>query len=69
MKQKLRNLWEIANTRFINDYQLSRKPIEEWKCIPEMFAELIVNECVRKLEEDGMVEVAMEIKDHFGVEK
>ena len=33
----------------------------------EMFAELIVQECARKLEDDGMVEVAMEIKDYFGV--
>lgn len=34
----------------------------------EKFAELIVQECARKLENDGMVEVAMEIKEHFGVE-
>ena len=34
----------------------------------EMFAELIVKECAQKLENDGMVEVAMEIKQHFGVE-
>ena len=32
------------------------------------FAELIVRECCQKLEDDGMVEVAMEIKQHFGVE-
>ena len=32
------------------------------------FAELIVRECAQKLEDDGMVEVAMEIKEHFGVE-
>jgi len=31
------------------------------------FAELIVRECCEKLENDGMVEVAMEIKQHFGV--
>ena len=35
----------------------------------EKFAELIVKECCQKLENDGMVEVAMEIKEHFGVEK
>jgi len=34
----------------------------------ERFAELIVRECCQKLENDGMVEVAMEIKEHFGVE-
>ena len=31
------------------------------------FAELIVRECAQKLEDDGMVEVAMEIKEYFGV--
>lgn len=34
----------------------------------EKFAELIVRECANKLENDGMVEVAMELKEHFGVE-
>ena len=33
------------------------------------FAELIVQECCQKLETDGMVEVAMELKEHFGVEQ
>ena len=33
------------------------------------FAELIVKECCQKLENDGMVEVAMEMKEHFGVEE
>ena len=33
----------------------------------EYFAELIVRECCQKLENDGMVEVAMEMKQHFGV--
>jgi len=28
---------------------------------------LIVRECCQKLENDGMVEVAMELKQHFGV--
>ena len=34
----------------------------------QKFAELIVAECCQKLESDGMVEIAMEIKEHFGVE-
>jgi hypothetical protein len=29
------------------------------------FAELIVEECCQKLENDGMVEVAMEMKQYF----
>ena len=33
----------------------------------EKFAQLIVEECCQKLENDGMVEVAMEIKEHFGI--
>ena len=37
------------------------------KIMMEKFAELIVRECAQKLENDGMVEVAMEIKEHFGV--
>ena len=35
----------------------------------EKFSELIVRECAQKLENDGMVEVAMEIKHHFGIEQ
>jgi len=34
----------------------------------EKFAELIVRECCQKLEDDGMVEVAIEMKQHFGVD-
>ena len=34
----------------------------------ERFAELIVGECCQKLEDDGMVEVAIEMKQHFGLE-
>lgn len=33
----------------------------------QKFAELIIHECARKLENDGMVEVAMELKWHFGI--
>ena len=35
----------------------------------EKFAELIVRECCHKLENDGMVEVAMEVKEHFKVKE
>lgn len=34
----------------------------------DLFGKLLVQECAAKLEHDGMVEVAMEIKQHFGVE-
>lgn len=36
---------------------------------PELFATLIIKECCQKLEDDGMVEVAIEMKEHFGVEE
>lgn len=35
----------------------------------QKFAELIVRECCQKLENDGMVEVAMEMKEYFGVKE
>lgn len=34
----------------------------------EKFGETIVRECAQKLEDDGMVEVAIELKQHFGVQ-
>lgn len=34
----------------------------------EKFANNIIKECCQKLENDGMVEVAIELKQHFGVE-
>lgn len=34
-----------------------------------VLAELIIRECCQKLENDGMVEVAMEMKEHFGVKE
>jgi hypothetical protein len=43
--------------------------IQEWDAIRlNEFAKLIVRECCQKLEDDGMVEVAIEMKQHFGVE-
>jgi len=36
--------------------------------LKDKFAELIVKECCQKLEDDGMVEVAIEMKQHFGVD-
>ena len=42
---------------------------EIWEAALEKYAELIVRECCQKLEDDGMVEVAIEMKQHFGVEE
>lgn len=33
------------------------------------FAQLIIEECAQKLEDDGMVEIAIEIKEHFKFEE
>ena len=43
--------------------------VERWiELYNQKFAELIIKECAHKLEDNGMVEVAMELKEHFGVE-
>ena len=42
---------------------------EIWERALEKYAELIVRECCQKLEDDGMVEIAMEMKQHFGIEQ
>jgi len=33
----------------------------------EKFGNSVVRECCQKLENDGMVEVAIELKQHFGI--
>ena len=40
-----------------------------WEAALEKYAELIVKECCQKLEDDGMVEIAIEMKQHFGVDQ
>ena len=45
MNERIKILWETANIRFTNDYQLSGKPREECRSVPDIFAELIVKEC------------------------
>jgi len=51
-------------------YQEDMFGIGHWD-MPECkkFAELIMKEVCQKLEDDGMVEIAMEMKQHFGVEQ
>ena len=48
MNRRVFKLWDQANIRHTNDYALSGKPREEWRSIPDLFAELIVRECVRE---------------------
>ena len=72
MNDLLVHLWNRANTRVINDYQLSGKPREEWRSIPDMFSEYIVKECIdylnkRQIEGFDILE-ERNLKEHFGVE-
>ena len=62
MNERIRELAEQAN----NDVSGNAFSMARYN---EKFAELIVFECCQKLENDGMVEVAMELKQHFGVEE
>jgi hypothetical protein len=48
--------------------EVAQLGLVKWNDWRDKFAELIVRECCQKLENDGMVEVAMELKEHFGVE-
>ena len=65
MNERIRELAEQAD-----EYARGQSILyDTWKKIySKKFAELIVQECCQKLEDDGMVEVAMEMKQHFGVE-
>jgi hypothetical protein len=52
---------EYYNGGFI-DSSGARENLEE-------LVKKVVKECCHKLENDGMVEVAMEMKEHFGVKE
>ena len=71
MNKRIRQLAEQAGFRSdVTVTDGNNKRIDTKTSIAlEKFAELIVKECCQKLENDGMVEVAMEIKEHFGVEE
>ena len=60
-----KRILKIFNEAGFHQPEMERLGIEDKF---EKFAELIVRECCQKLENDGMVEVAMELKEHFGVE-
>ena len=65
MNDTVYNLARQAGFRYIPSEDIGW--IGDYNASLEKFAELIVGECSRKLEEDGMVEVAMELKQHFGI--
>jgi len=72
MNERIRELAEQANIHFSRLGILDGDPNGMVRYLSygkmEEFAELIIRECCQKLENDGMVEVAMEMKTHFGVE-
>ena len=65
MNERIRELIRLADVHILPDESEYGHTIIGI----EQFAELIVRECCQKLENDGMVEVAMELKEHFGVEE
>ena len=74
MNQRIKELVKQAGGHFSTHNLMSnpvqhRESIELWDNNIEKFAELIVRECCQKLENDGMVEIAIEMKQHFGVEE
>ena len=70
MNERIRELAEQAEEWVCKNYPDAMDDNDEFHAqTMEKFAELIVRETCQKLEDDGMVEVAMEIKQHFGVEE
>ena len=65
MNKRIRELAEQAGFQYIKDERIGWAG--NYNASLPKFAELIVKECCQKLENDGMVEVAMEIKEHFGI--
>jgi len=61
MNERIKELYLHAFPPSLNDSTVCRMSAEK-------FAELIVRECCQKLEDDGMVEVVIEMKQHFGVD-
>ena len=65
MNERIKLLAEQAGFQYIKDEGIGWAGNHN-ASLPK-FAELVVKECCQKLENDGMVEVAMEIKEHFGI--
>ena len=68
MNDRIRELAEQAGVSF--KYKTAPDELNPGHKLQDLekFAELIVRECCQKLEDDGMVEIAIEMKQHFGVE-
>ena len=66
MNERIKLLAEQAQIRLFEDKSFGWSVIAGTDQHLEKFAQLIVKECCQKLESDGMVEIAMEIKEYFG---
>ena len=74
MNERIRELVKQAGGHFSTHNLMSnpvqhRESIELWDKNIEKFAELIVRECSAYVEGTGNWLVAMEMKQHFGVEE
>jgi hypothetical protein len=81
MNERIKELWERACTRY-SVYE-TLKPQDERKIIPDIFAELIVAECMTTIlkeskwywdkdefeSSNAVQNAARRVKEHFGVEE
>jgi hypothetical protein len=81
MNERIKELWELACTRY-SVYE-TLKPQDERKIIPDIFAELIVAECMTTIlkeskwywdkdefeSSNAVRNAARRVKEHFGVKR
>ena len=66
MNQVVKDLIE-QSTEYMTDTARYSSTVKLPHLNKERLVMLTVDECCKKLEDNGMVEVAMEIKQHFGI--
>lgn len=68
MNERIKQLYEQASIRY-SVYE-TLKPQDERKIIPDIFAELIVQECMNVLHDNELWNrhISHALKEHFGVE-
>jgi hypothetical protein len=72
MNERIKELWERACTRY-SVYE-TLKPQDERKIIPDIFAQLIAEDCAKMLDEDSYIMpelggYAHDIRTRYGVEE
>lgn len=68
MNDRIRDIAEHCDF-YVGNEHYNESHEEKQRLWVEKFAELIVRAAAQKLENDGMVEVAMELKEYFGVDQ